>query len=213
MLTWGDVDVAIQATTIDGILQREDMIRSLSDELSRQGVVAVVLPDQIGRPKRSYAAAVESRYGEWGMVLEDDAWISPVFGVEVLRLLDGSDADVATFFSRKRRDLDDWRRFQPLIALHRRPPSHFAMTQCVAFRPRAVVGLVDYAESWAASHPQERNAQDYMLRDWCVMIRLKMETCVPSLVQHRASKSLLGHHGVRDSDTYRLAFGDAPPCS
>jgi len=154
----------------------------------------------------------------WIMHMEDDAWPAPVFGDVVPRALQHAElvaASAITFFSRHKADVAAVRadlasgRLEPRY--RRVAPASLCMIQCVALRRETMVGFPEWAPSWYEAHPEHNHAADLLLGAWLSRQRARVLAHVPSLVQHLDVPSTLpNHRGVRQSETYRLAFGEAP---
>jgi hypothetical protein len=213
MISWNSVLVAIPT-----VASRRPMFELLKENIERECSGAVLTthchPDQ-GDPRDDFPALMDraawsSR--EWILQLEDDVWLAPGFGVSALSALAHvaeSGAAAATLFSRSRRDIEMLRAGQ---RWRRQAPSSFCMMQAVFVRSRVMRGFAEWAPSWYAAHPEHRGrAADLLFGAWISRNRLTMLAHVPSLVQHRAVPSTIpGHHGARQSETYRMVFGDVP---
>ncbi len=209
MTTWKDVTVAIPT-----VLARAPMVEQLVAQLAEQcpGANVVIQTHTPGEPARmtfpralAHAATYLDR--RWVLQLEDDVVLAPTFGMEALAAgLD--DADVLTLFSRSRRDLSDMAEGKLTRRLN---PSGFSMSQAFLIRRELARDVHIFAPDWYADHPQHNRAADLLLAGYLSAKRARVLVRIPSLVQHRLGPSTLpGHHGARQSESYRQAFGEVP---
>lgn len=211
MTTWNDVTVAIPT-----VVEREASAARLVADLARKCPEAKVVlhrhvpgePAWVTFPTTLMRAGVVGHLTRrpWVLQLEDDVDLAPDFGRLALEVgLD--DCDVLTLFSRSRRDLAAMDRGEKVRRLN---PSAFSMSQGFFIRREMAVGVHVFAPSWYADHPQHNRAADLLLADYLSTVCARVLVRVPSLVQHRRGPSTLpGHHGARQSESYRRAFGEA----
>lgn len=208
MVTWDDVVVAIPT-----VLEREALLRSLLAQVQQQCAGAEVVvhtnpPGELARatfPRALTRAASTGR--PWVLQLEDDVHLAPVFGE--CALADGLDAsDVLTLFSRSRRDLEAMARGEKVRPQN---PSGFSMSQAFFIRRELAAEVEAFAPDWYRAHPQHNRAADLLLGAYLSSRKARVLVRVPSLVQHRRGPSTLpGHHGARQSESYRQRFGEVP---
>lgn len=212
MRSWSEVLVAVPT-----VASRKAMFELLKMSVERECPGAVLTTHchpEHGDPRDDFPtlmnrAAWSSR--EWILQLEDDVWLAPGFGTAALDALAhvaDSGAAAATLFSRSKRDLEMLRSGQ---RWRRQAPSSFCMMQAIFVRAKVMRGFAEWAPSWYAAHPEHRHAADLLFGAWLSRNGLTMLAHVPSLVQHRAVPSTIpGHRGARQSETYRIVFGDVP---
>jgi len=212
MLTWGDVCVVVK--TVAGA--RPSELAALQGQLAAQGVLPALTaagePGEAPRDNFRRVLRLGAASGrEWLLHLEDDAYLAPDFAAKALALIGRGTANLWTFYSARKED------GEALAAgkeCRRVTPGAFANTQAVAFPCCLIPHLLAYLPEWEAKHPEHRSAVDYFLGAFCRRERLLIQASVPSLVQHRAGKSLLGHRARfgRVSRTFAAAYGEVPPC-
>ena len=206
MIGWSDVVVAIPT-----VMEREDVLKVLLEQLAEQcpGAFRVVYVHRPGEPARvtfPRALAVAAATGRpWVLQLEDDVHLAPPFGDAALATgLD--ECDVLTLFSRSRRDIDAMRTGRTTRRLN---PSGFSMSQAFFIRRELAADVEAYAPGWYERHPQHNRAADLLLAGFLSDRKARVLVRVPSLVQHRRGPSTLpGHHGARQSESYRQVFGE-----
>jgi hypothetical protein len=212
MIRWSDVTIAVPTMP-----QRRAMKTELVDRLQTECQDARIVvrehregdPPRMDLPALSDVALAMNR--QWVLFVEDDVWLCPGFSSLSLAAINHSesvDVDAVALFSRAKADVQMYHngkrwRFQP--------PSSFCMMQAVAVWAVTLTGLSMWAPSWYRAYPQHEHAADLLLGAWLSFKGSRMLVHVPSLVQHRKVPSTLpNHRGVRQSETYRLAFGDVP---
>jgi hypothetical protein len=141
----------------------------------------------------------------WVLQLEDDVALAPTFGAEALAYgLD--EADVVTLFSRSKDDMAALERGE---RTRRIGPASFSMSQGFLIRAELAAGVEAFAPSWYEAHPEHNRAADLLLGAFLSARKARVLVRVPSLVQHRRGPSTLpGHHGARQSESFRRAFGE-----
>ena len=212
-LSWKDVTIAIPTMP-----QRRTLCGRLVARLSKQceGAAIVVREHREGDPaKVDFPALVTAVLAitpkTWTLFVEDDVWTCDEFGPRALAYLqrgvsgDGG-VDAVSFFSRSNKDAavdpGNWRV---------QGPASFCMMQAIAVRTDRLPGFPAFAPGWYAEHPEHTHAADLLLAAWMSKNRCSMRVVVPSLVQHLDGPSTLpGHNGVRQSHSYRIAFGEVP---
>ena len=104
------------------------------------------------------------------------------------------------FFSMRQADL----------TIKSRWDSNFAMNQCV-YHPRGYSRmLLEYSKEWIPANPEHPWGYDTMMNDWLKGRKERHWIHVPSLVDHRVGKSMIGvssGHG-RSSKRQSLTFHD-----
>lgn len=209
---WSDVTVAIPT-----VGERQASRRQLTDQIAahcgndRHGPLVVVTehvadePARVTFPRALADAAARGR--PWVLQLEDDVFLAPTFGREALTV--GLDhCDVLSLFSRSRHDLIAMAEGESVRRLN---PSGFSMSQGFLIRSELAAGVEAFASGWYAAHPQHNRAADLLLGGYLSARKARVLVRVPSLVQHRRGPSTLpGHHGARQSESYRRAFGEVP---
>ncbi len=207
MVTWSDVAVAIPT-----VAERRHLLSALLEQVERHCPEAKVVvtehvsgqPARVTFPRALARAAAKQR--PWVLQFEDDVHLAPTFGAEALRRVD--DVDVVTLFSRSKEDLAAMDRGE---AFRRIGPKSFSMSQAFLIRSDLAADVEAYAPSWYDQHPQHNRAADLLLADFLSTRKAMVLARVPSLVQHRRGPSTLpGHHGARQSESYRRAFGEVP---
>lgn len=210
MTTWSDVVV-----TIPTVPERAEGASALMHEVKDVCPnVRVFLHTHVpGTPARvdfpralAQAAEVAARMGRrWLLQLEDDVALAPSFGAEALAA-GLEEADVLTLFSRSQRDVEALGRGE---RVRRIGPSAFSMSQGFLITWELAAGVEAFAPAWYAAHPEHNRAADLLLAAYLSHCKARVLVRVPSLVQHRPGPSTLpGHRGARQSETYRLAFGE-----
>lgn len=213
MREWGDVTIAIPTVT-----GRAGVLRELREQLAAecQGATIVAHVHVPGTPARvDFPAVLESarRDGRpWILQMEDDAYLAPAFGslsLAALREAEHADLCAGTLFSRSKADAEAYR--TGAVGWKKITPSVFSMSQAFFVRADLVEGFQEWAPSWYAAHPEHNRAADLLFGAWLSLRRAQVGRHVPSLVQHRRLASTLpNHRGARRSETFTLAFGDAP---
>lgn len=206
MTTWQDVAVAIPTV---GRRQRslEPLVRQLVEQIPEARIHVIVHvegePARVTFPKALSYAAASGR--PWVLQLEDDVVLAPSFREEALiPEMDGADA--LTLFSRSRRDLEEMAKGERVRRLN---PSGFSMSQGFFLRRDLAAAVEAYAPGWYERHPQHNRAADLLLGAFLSERKARVLVRLPSLVQHRRGPSTLpGHHGARQSESYRVAFGE-----
>ncbi len=208
VVQWSRVVVAIPT-----VAERRPMLNGLLAQIERHcpSVTFSVTTHVPGEPARetfpralAHAATLCSGFGTWVLQLEDDVVLAANFG-EVA--LDGVEhCDVLTLFSRSKEDLAAMDRGEKF---RRIGPSSFSMSQAFLIRSELAAGVEAFAPGWYATHPQHNRAADLLLGAYLSSRKARVLVRVPSLVQHRRGPSTLpGHHGARQSESYRRAFGE-----
>lgn len=148
----------------------------------------------------------------WTLFLEDDIWLAPGFGLlalDAMREAEERKVDSVSLFSRRKVDLETMRhgRFY-----REQRPSLFWMMQAVFVRTAAMEGFDSFARQFYINHPEHVHAADLLLGTWLSARGSRMLVRVPSLVQHRRGPSTLpgGRARARQSETYRIAYGEVP---
>ncbi len=208
MVTWDDVAVAIPT-----VIERSKMLSDLTQSVRLQcpGARVVLHVHTPGDPARvtfpDALARAAATLRPWVLQLEDDVHLAPTFGEEALA--EGlDDCDVLTLFSRSRQDLEAMARGERTRRLN---PSGFSMSQAFLIRGSLAARVQAYAPGWYERHPQHNRAADLLLAGFLSEQKARVLVRVPSLVQHRRGPSTLpGHHGARQSESYKRAFGEVP---
>ncbi len=207
MTTWSDVTV-----TIPTVEQRRPLLNGLLAQLQEQcpGAAFTVTthvpgePARVTFPRAMSAGAELADRRPWVLQLEDDVVLAPSFGADALAGV--ADCDVVTLFSRSKADLAAMDRNE---RFRRTGPSSFSMSQAFLIRRELAAGVEDFAPVWYAAHPEHNRAADLLLGAYLSSKKARVLVRVPSLVQHRRGPSTLpGHHGARQSESYRRAFGE-----
>lgn len=214
IVAWSDVAIVIPTME-----ERSHLLCQLVAELQREcrgAQIAVHYHEPGSSARVDFPETIDlgiTTDRRWILQVEDDVWLCPEFGDRCLggiRYAEASDVSAVTFFSRSKRDVEmlsigkTWRT---------QSPASFCMMQCVSLKTDALRGFSAWAPTWyndpRNSHHQ--HAADLLLGAWLSRNKRKMLAHIPSLVQHRKVKSTLtGHRGARQSDTYSIAFGEAP---
>lgn len=206
MVTWNDVVVAIP-TCIERRAARYALYEQLADACP--GAPLVLREHVPGEPARvdfPRALTAASQLGRpWVLQLEDDVVLAPTFGTEALA--HGLDeADVLTLFSRNQADLKALARGEKT---RRIGASAFSMSQGFLIRAELAAGVEAFAPGWYEAHPEHNRAADLLLGAYLSSKKARVLVRVPSLVQHRRLPSTLpNHRGARQSESYRLTFGE-----
>lgn len=208
MITWDEV-----AVTIPTVPERVSMVEDLRKSLRHHCPGALLhlhvhRAGELARVTFPEALAHGAKLGRpWVLQLEDDVHLAPIFGEAALAVgLD--DCDVLTLFTRSRRDMEALRNGH---ATRRINPSGFSMSQAFFIRRELAAEVESYAPGWYERHPQHNRAADLLLAGFLSAKKARVLVRVPSLVQHRLGPSTLpGHHGARQSESYRLIFGEVP---
>lgn len=213
-MRWADVVIAVATMP-----ERRVMVGELKNQLGpvmNAGAKVVTREHIPGDPPRvDFPAVLNQAFmgssANWIMCMDDDIWLCPNFAarcLDALTYVEGAAANAVTFFTRSKRDLEmmaegtQWRW---------QPGSAFSMTQCVAVRRSLLEGFPAWAPSWYAAHPQHIHATDLILGSWLKAHGQRMLVHVPSLVQHRWTRSTLpSRASARQSESYRAAFGEVP---
>lgn len=206
-MKWNDVTITIPAMLPRRAAFVEALLKQIKNECP--GAVLLICPHEDGTPARVDFPRALSNAADmgrpWVLQLEDDVVLCPGFGQLALNDIP-NEADVVTLFSRSRRDLEWLDAGQPYRKLN---PSGFSMSQGFFIRSELASGVELYAPGWYDRHPQHNRAADLLLGAYLSSRRARVFVRVPSLVQHRPGPSTLpGHHGARQSESYRRAFGE-----
>lgn len=213
--TWKDVTIAIPS-----VPERQTMRSALILEIEKQcgkeqagGPLIVVVERAEGElarttfPKALATAARVLR--PWVLQLEDDVHLAPTFGFAALKKLEKASsggADVVTLFTRSKEDLVALQAGEPLRSI---APKSFSMSQAFFLRRDIAAEVETFAPGWYEQNPQHNRAADLLLAAYLSKRKARVMATIPSLVQHRPGKSTLpGHHGARQSESYRFAFGE-----
>lgn len=206
-VTWNDVTVAIPT-----VVERRSVLALLLQQVAAHcpGATVVVTehvpgePARVTFPRALARAAAELR--PWVLQLEDDVHLAPTFGEAAIEGLD--QAEVVTLFTRSKEDLaamDRGERFR------RVSPASFSMSQAFVIRRDLAADVEAFAPGWYERCPQHNRAADLLLAAFLSWRKARVLARVPSLVQHRRGPSTLpGHHGARQSESFRRAFGEVP---
>jgi hypothetical protein len=206
--SWHDVVVAIP--TILPARQRalDRLVARVAAECP--GALLLLGPHANGEPARVDFPRVLTAAGRvgrrWILQLEDDVELCPGFGKRALEA--GLDqADCVTLFSRSEADLEALARGE---RLRRIGPSSFSMSQAFFLRAELpALGIEDRAVEWYARHPEHNRGADLFLGHFLSSLGARVFVRIPSLVQHRLLPSTLpNHRGTRQSESYRVAFGE-----
>jgi hypothetical protein len=156
-------------------------------------------------PRLLTAAARVGR--PWILQLEDDAHLAPTFGAVALD--EGLDhADCVSLFSRRK---DDREAYEQGHRVRRRSPKAFCSTVGFFLRRELAVGVEAFAPEFFERHPHHVHASDLVLAEHLAAEKARVLVRLPSLVQHKGLPSTLpGRGGVRQSEMYRMAFGEVP---
>lgn len=122
--------------------------------------------------------------------LEDDVTLCRDFLTRAEEAI-GDGRTLVQFFSR-----------MPLGPPLRRAGSSFSFTTAFFLPARYGTLLARYLPHWNRGPWPRRGQIDYMIADWMKMQRIGYWQVNPSIVQHTPLRSLLGHPGVRMSDTF-----------
>ena len=208
--TMTDVAIAIPAVS-----ERMRLVYELIEALGREcrgSIPGVRIHDPADAPAVDFPLVMENAaaFGRrWVLQCEDDIQLAPGFGRSMLAALAHAEASgvaCVTFFSRSKKDLEMLDRGE---TFRRLAPAAFSMSQCFAVRSESVAGISGWAPEWYAAHPEHNRAADLLWGAWLSRQRARVLVHVPSLVQHRPGPSTLpGHHGARQSESYRRVFGD-----
>lgn len=211
-MSWDQVVIAIPTMP-----QRRALLAELVERVESEcpGAEIVTREHEPDTPPRVDFPAVIDRALEtrrpWILQLEDDVVLAPDFGRLALPAVAEADArraDAVSLFSRSRRDVEMFHRGE---RWRTQAPSSFCMMQAVFLRASAMVGFSAWTPRWYGANPEHVHAADLLLGAWLSERRSRMLVHVPSLVQHRRVPSTLpNHRGDRRSETFRLAFGEAP---
>lgn len=211
-LSWADVVVAIPTVASRRQLLAELTARLRDECPDADVVVRRHVPGT--SPRMDLPSLVDCALAAdrpWLLLLEDDVWLCPEFGrraIDALARAAELGADALSLFSRLRHDLTLLDRGE---SFRRQAPSGFCMMQAVFITADVMAGFCDWAPEWYEAHPCHQHAADLLLGAWLSRQRASLFVHVPSLVQHRAVPSTLpNHRGIRQSETYRRAFGPVP---
>ncbi len=211
-MNWGHVTIAIPTMPSRTRILSE-LVAQVGEQCTGAQIVTREHPDggdpRADLPALTQQALLSAADTGWVLFLEDDVWLAPTFGAAALDFLDANKmASVASFFSRSKVDLELFARGQQMRA---QTPSSFCMMQAIAVRRATLIGFPEWAPTWYARHPEHTHAADLLLGAWLSKKGERILVRVPSLVQHRAVPSTLGPRSrCRQSETYRLAFGEVP---
>lgn len=125
--------------------------------------------------------------------MEEDVILAQDFIPKVQAVINSKPDCMIQFFSMRKADLTVGSRWD----------SDFCMNQCTWFPAGYSRMVADFYPQWKdkEKHP---TASDYMIKDWLKSRKEKYWIHVPSLVQHRAEKSLIGRRSTaRQSLTFQ----------
>lgn len=208
-MNWTDVTIGICSMP-----ERSDLLGDLLRQLGAcpGAEIVIRIHPPGGAAKDDFPALVadtlRAERRAWTLLLEDDVCLSPVFAATVPTALADAPGEAVTFFSRSVRDIECLQRGE---RWRRQSPSSFYMAQAIAVRSSVLDGFSAWAPSWYEAHPEHNRAADLLLGAWLSMAKARLVAHIPSLVQHRRVPSTLPHHhGARQSESYRVAFGPVP---
>lgn len=206
--------IAAFVKTVRGTRPQE--LAAVRGQLAAQHVPAAVVEGKPGEPprdnfRRLLRAAAEAD-AEWVLHVEDDACLAPDFAPRATTLMASGVANVWTFYDARKESLEA----MAAGRLYRRvSPGQFSNSQAVAFTPLLAGLMLDQLPEWEAGPgARHRSAVDYYIGWFVRRNRLILCASVPSLVQHREAKSLLGHRARygRISRSFLAAYGETPSC-
>lgn len=216
-MKWSDVAIVIPAMLPARAAFVEHLMLRIKAECP--GAFLLICPHEEGTPARvDFPRALGEGVATgrpWVLQLEDDVELCPHFSVRALHGMDSLDQSVGvvTLFSRNKADLIAYAAghfFRPLA------PKSFSMSQGFFIRSELAAGVHRFAFGaaggpfgWYQRHPQHNRAADLLLGAYLSERKARVLVRIPSLVQHRPGPSTLpGHHGARQSESYRRAFGE-----
>jgi len=212
VLTWCDVLPVVRCVSRTRPAER----RALLAQLAEQAVGPVALcegqPGEAPRDNwRRFLGLAGNSGRRWTLHCEDDACLSPDFAARALLLLAREVANVLTFCCDRKCVLEAWQTGRALVRLR---PSELSGTVCFALHSDLAPHLLAHLPGWEVAHPEHADGVDLQLADFCRRERLLIQASAPSLAQHRPGPSLLGHSPGRwrHARSYRLAYGEVPPC-
>lgn len=97
------------------------------------------------------------------------------------------------------------------------PAASFLWNQCVFWPGKLMKSLKEYALQWIkekVTATENTGADDYLMRDFLKLNKIKYLMAMPSLVQHAHTESLLGdychrvHNKFRQSASFFECYGD-----
>lgn len=186
MLTWDDIGIVIRA--VPG--QREASLAFLTEQIRDFAPEGIISWHGAGRTvPESYADALASwRNREWVLQFEDDVVLSPDFAIQALRLMnERTDVGLVSFYSGRRLKLNE--RPPTLPILEYLPGARFLMAQAVALRIRDVSDHNAFMIAWTGKYNRPYGT-DTATALWLKSRRLRLARAWPSLVQHRALRSM-----------------------
>ena len=215
---WEDVTIVIP-TVKEREAQLISLLKQIEEHCGSEEDGPIVIPIMRASNEQAkgtfpraleFAANVSTR--SWVLQLEDDVYLAPTFSFEALRRLSQACAnrqiDVLTLFTRAQEDLVllEKGEFFRKVA-----PKSFSMSQGFFVRREMVSGLRDFAHGWYIEHPEHNRAADLLFGAYLSSRKARVLATIPSLVQHRKGPSTLpNHHGARQSESYRRAYGEVP---
>lgn len=213
-LTWRDVAIVIPAMPVRRPMVQQLVVEQLMPALER-GARLVVREHRRGdAPRVDYPRAVTlglSLNTPWLLTLEDDVWLAPDFADKALAAINEgarNGANAVSMFSRHGEDLEMLKRGQTWRS---QSPKSFIMMQAIAVARPYLEGLPEWAPSWYEERPGTVHAADILLAHWLSKQKAKLHVHVPSLVQHRRSRSTLGGRAAaRQSESFRKVYGEVP---
>jgi hypothetical protein len=151
-----------------------------------------------------------SRGQRWVVTLEDDAYPAVGFGAALRSGIEEAEKRGAaiSFFSRSNRDLEMMDRGERWRV---QPGRSFTYNLCVALPSEVILGLLEYSFGFYARRPEmpaTARWADTLLGEYLDFKKVPILVQAPSIVQHLGIPSTLGHAGVRQSESYRRAFGE-----
>lgn len=127
---------------------------------------------------RSLAEAGESA----AVFLEDDAELGKNWQERIEKVISSHPDDVIQFFSLAR---------PGKAGLEHRPASSYLGNVCYYLPAGAAMNLTGFARSWHTEHPEHPTGCDLCIRGWLSSLGVGYLLHTPSLVQHRAWRSVI----------------------
>jgi len=126
--------------------------------------------------------------------LEDDIVLTKQFLAKAEAVIAMKPRAVIQFFSMRKDDPTAGSRWD----------RGFLMNQCCYFPAGYATELLEYAEAWRPAYPDHPSGTDLMVQHWLKGRKEPYWLSVPSLVQHRNTKSRIGARSTyRQSQTFR----------
>jgi hypothetical protein len=209
LISWQEIAVVIPTLQP----QRARELTRLTQDLDRERVCATVFVDDgtynlRNNANRALLAGARLRR-QWVLMLQDDVRLAPGFHHLALQALTkaGETFAVVRLYSYGVNGIEVYQPGKVALWTETRP-NRCRGTQAMAIRSGLIRDLVEWIEAMMVGNKYPAgDGHDVALAHWTWHRNHQVATCYPSLVQHCALTSTVGH-ASHTSPSYRIAFGE-----